>query len=105
MKGRAVSKEDQKLWDALASIGCIACRLDGHVNPWVSIHHIDGRTKKDAHKLVLPLCAGHHQDGAGEDKSLIAVHPYKARFEAKYGSQLELLARAKELAGVEGRHG
>ena len=58
----------------------------------VSIHHIDGRTKPGAHRKVLPLCAGHHQDGTGNDKSRIAVHPYKRRFEARYGSQMELKA-------------
>jgi hypothetical protein len=66
----------------------------------VSIHHIAGRTLPDAHKLVLPLCAGHHQDGTGQDKSMIAVHPYKARFEAKYGTQKELLAEVMQLIGV-----
>jgi hypothetical protein len=40
---------------------------------------------------VLPLCAGHHQDGTGNNKELIAVHPYKARFEARYGAQMKLL--------------
>jgi len=39
---------------------------------------------------VLPLCAGHHQDGTGAP-GLIAVHPYKARFEERYGKQSDLL--------------
>jgi hypothetical protein len=98
MKGRAVTKADQKLWDALASIGCIACRKDGIVNPWIAIHHIDGRSKPGAHQKVLPLCANHHQDnGSG----VIAVHPWKARFEEKYGSQMDLLAECRQLAGLE----
>lgn len=95
MKGRAVSREDQKLWDALASIGCIACRKEGVVNPWVSIHHIQGRTKPGAHKLVLPLCYLHHQGGDGVE--VVSVHPWKARFEAKYGSQMDLLEECKRL--------
>jgi hypothetical protein len=74
-----------------ALVGCIACHLDGRPTDYVSIHHIDGRTKPGCHRLVLPLCAGHHQDGTGNDKELIAVHPFKARFEARYGSQLHLL--------------
>lgn len=98
--GRAVTKADQKLWDALASIGCVACLKDGRVNPWVSIHHIAGRTAPGCHQKVLALCAGHHQQGTGEDKTLVAVHPYKARFEAMYGNQYELLEWAKEKAGV-----
>lgn len=89
---RPVTTEEKALWDRMAAeVGCIACLLDGNENKHVSIHHTDGRTKSGCHKKVLPLCAGHHQDGTGEDKTLIAVHPHKTRFEQRYGSQEELL--------------
>jgi hypothetical protein len=91
MKGTTPTKADKQLWDALAQLGCIACRKHGNFTPDVSIHHIDGRTKPGAHQRVLPLCAGHHQDGTGMPW-LIAVHPYKARFEQTYGKQADLLA-------------
>lgn len=91
-KGRPPTAEEARFMDAIAGLGCAACRKDGWHNPDVSIHHIDGRTKPGAHLLVLPLCAGHHQDGTGPNTTLIAVHPYKARFEARYGTQRELLA-------------
>nr|WP_254045821.1 Ref family recombination enhancement nuclease [Paenalcaligenes hominis] len=90
MKGNSVSADQKRYHDALASLGCIACRLDGNHQPIVSVHHIDGRTKPHAHWLVLALCAGHHQDGTGAP-GLIAVHPWKGRFEARYGNQLCLL--------------
>lgn len=97
---RAVTKDERALWDRMAGeVGCIACRIDGNVNPFVSIHHIDGRTKPECHAKVLPLCAGHHQDGTGNDKSMIAVHPFKARFEARYAPQMELLALVMERIG------
>lgn len=97
MKGRNPSRAEKEFWTLLAEkVGCIACRHDGRVNFHVSIHHIEGRTKVDAHKLVLPLCAGHHQDGTGAP-GLIAVHPYKARFENLYGSQEDLLGECLEL--------
>ena len=92
MKGRAPTADEARFMDAIAGLGCVACRKDGWHNPDVSVHHIDGRTKPGAHLLVLPLCAGHHQDGTGPNTTLIAVHPYKARFEARYGTQRELLA-------------
>lgn len=91
MKGRTPTKSEKHLHNQIAALGCIACRKDGIFTEMVSIHHIDGRTKPDAHKKVLPLCAGHHQDGTGA-AGLIAVHPWKARFETKYGTQSELLA-------------
>lgn len=96
LKGRAPTVAESSFMDAVASLGCIACAKDGKENPLVSLHHIDGRTKPGAHLLVLPLCAGHHQDGTGEDRTMIAVHPYKARFEARYGTQQELLCECIE---------
>lgn len=95
-KQLAVTSEEKVLWDRLAALGCIACMKDGNYQPHVSIHHVDGRTKPGCHKLVLPLCAGHHQDGTGVP-GLIAVHPWKARFEKIYGAQLDLVAECMEL--------
>ena len=91
---RAVSALEKVYWNRLANeVGCIACRLAGRATSnYVSIHHIDGRTKPGCHSLVLPLCAGCHQQGCGNDPSLIAVHPNRKRFEAMYGLQRELKA-------------
>lgn len=101
MKGRAVNKKEKAYHDALVSIvGCIACRHDGNVNHYCSIHHIDGRTKPGAHMNVLSLCAGHHQKGTGIP-GLIAVHPDKAMFEAKYGKQSELQAECNRILELE----
>jgi hypothetical protein len=91
-KQRAVSADEKLLWDRLATeIGCVACMLDHRRNTHVSIHHVDGRTKPGCHKLVLPLCAPHHQQDDTDPLQRIAVHPNKARFEARYGSQAELM--------------
>jgi hypothetical protein len=91
MNGRAPTDAEKQLHDRLArEIGCIACLLDGRRNLTVSIHHTDGRTKPGAHRRVLPLCAGHHQHGTGAP-GLIAVHPWKRRFENRYGKQEDLL--------------
>lgn len=97
MKGCTPTKAELALHHDIAGLGCIACRMDGRINPWVSIHHIDGRTKPDAHKLVLALCAEHHQHNDLDPLGRIGVHPYKARFEGKYGSQHALLAFTMEL--------
>lgn len=87
--------KEKAYWDRLANeIGCIACLQDGIKNNMVSIHHCDGRTKKGAHMKVLPLCASHHQTG-GQDAP--SIHPWKARFEAKYGTQEELMIMCRNL--------
>ena len=95
MKGRAPSADQKRLHDMLASeIGCIACAKDGMYTPHVSIHHIDGRTKPHAHWLVLPVCGPHHQDAG--IPGVPAIHPWKTRFEAKYGTQRDLLRECIE---------
>jgi len=98
VKGKAPTKAEKCFHDRLCALGCIACRNDGRFNPMVSVHHIDGRTKKGAHMNVLSLCAGHHQQGTGAP-GLIAVHPYKAQFERMYGTQESLLAQSMDLLG------
>jgi hypothetical protein len=99
MKGRAPTKAELELHHEMAGLGCCACLLDGRVNPWVSIHHIDGRTKPDAHRKVLALCGPHHQQDDTDQLGRIAVHPNKARFEALYGTQESLLAMTMERLG------
>lgn len=96
---RSVTKADRELWHRIAGLGCCACAIDGNENPFVSIHHVDGRTKAGCHALVLPLCAEHHQQDDTDKLQRIAIHPNKARFEQKYGTQAELLALVMERLG------
>lgn len=101
MKGRNRNASEKRFHDLLCSVvGCVACRKTGDFNPYVSVHHIDGRTKPHAHWLVIPLCAHHHQD-LGFSAEFIPVHPFKARFEEAYGKQADLLRECIELL-IEG---
>lgn len=91
MKGKKPNNAENYYHNQLCElVGCIACRIDGNLNFYVSVHHIDGRTKPMAHMKVLPLCAEHHQQNDGDPMQRIAVHPNKARFEEKYGRQMYL---------------
>ena len=92
-----MTKAEKQYLDRVANIGCIACLIDGYHQPLVSIHHCDGRTKPGAHMKVLGLCAGHHQDGTGNDKNMLAIHPFKRKFCEKYGSQESLIQKTDEL--------
>ena len=78
--------------DAVRGLGCIVCAPYGF-RP-AAIHHVDGKTKPDAHFKVLPLCWDHHQ-GGNDDGAFISRHPYKARFEAAYGTETELLIQVE----------
>lgn len=100
-KQRAVTAEEKTLWNRMATeIGCIACWIDGVFNSFVSIHHIDGRTKPGCHKKVLPVCAPHHQRDDSDPAGRISIHPDKKRFEQRYGSQYDLLAMVLKQLGA-----
>lgn len=98
MRGRAPSAAERKWMDAVARLGCCACRKLGVEQPEVSLHHIDGRTKPGAHMRVIPLCATHHQLGKPEG-DWVSVHPWKRSFEARFGTQAELLEECRALVG------
>lgn len=101
---RAVTPQEKELWGRLANeIGCIACMKDGRRNTYVSIHHVDGRTKPGCHQRVLPLCAQHHQRDDTDPLQRIAVHPDQGRFEKRYGSQLELVDECMTLLNWIGK--
>ncbi len=101
MKGRHPTADEARFMDQVGALGCIACAKDGIVNPWVSLHHIDGRTKPGAHMLVLPLCAPHHQQDDTDPVGRLSVHGHKAQFTECYGTELELLAEVKQRLGGE----
>lgn len=83
----------------------MACRIwhdTEHLNH-VSIHHILGRSDSWKHWYVIPLCAGHHQDGTGNPALKgLAVHPWKARFEKRYGDQESLWLKSLEILVEQG---
>jgi len=92
MKGKTRTKADIDFQDKIAQIGCIVCLNQGIENYHVSVHHIDGRSKKGSHKKVLPLCGPHHQQGDNrKPKQWFTLHVNKTEFEAAYGTQEELL--------------
>ncbi len=94
MKGRNPTKAEKMHMDSVRSLGCIVCRNQGK-NINAEIHHTVGKTKPNAHFLVLPLCPQHHRYGRHEEP--ISRHPYKKRFENAYGTEEELLKQVEEL--------
>lgn len=103
MKGRTPTADEKRFMDAITTLGCIACAKDGIANSHISIHHIAGRTAPGAHFLVLPLCEFHHQQDDTDPLGRISVHGNKVRFEARYGTQMELLAEAKSKLSETGK--
>jgi hypothetical protein len=94
MQGRTPTKAEAAWMSKARQLGCIICIKERKTAPWATppeytaIHHIEGKTKPEAHFLTLPLCPAHHQTGPD------ALHRNKAKFEAKFGTQKDLLIEA-----------
>lgn len=99
--GKYAPNAEERAWmDAIVAHGCIACRIDGHGFTPPAVHHILRAGRRIGHLFTLPLCQpGHHMDGLA--KGVISRHPYKARFEAHYGTELELLAKLQALLATD----
>lgn len=92
---RPPTREEAAWMDAITALGCIACRLDGHYGTPGAVHHILRGGVRMGHLYTICLCdPGHHQNG-GPDK--ISRHPWKTRFEDRYGSEALLLEKSREL--------
>ncbi len=90
--GKRAPNAHERAWmDWIVSRGCVCCALDGMPSRPAAVHHILRGGLRMGHLFTLPLCdPGHHQQGA--PLGLISRHPWKARFEARYSTELELLA-------------
>ena len=95
MKGRTPTASELKHMSRVSELGCIACYKMGFKFVPCEIHHTEGKTKKDAHFKVLPLCYEHHRKGTEENPT--SRHPWKKRFEKEYGTEKELLELVERL--------
>ena len=81
--------------ERITELGCCVCLREFRVHSPAEIHHINGKTKMGAHLQTLPLCFRHHRGGEDHDK-YSSRHPYKFRFEKRYGTEEELLEWTRE---------
>lgn len=104
---RTPTAEERRWMDFIVGYGCIACRLDGWQSQGLpcAVHHIVDGGRRLGHLFTLPLCdPGHHQNGERFGIGIVSRHPWKARFEEKYGTEQQLLEiLRKEYAAQSGR--
>jgi len=84
----------------VAALGCVVCRNEGLGETPAQAHHINCGTmgRKASDFETIPLCPTHHQySGHGH----IAVHDGLESFEARYGSERELLAQVLIELGID----
>ena len=96
MLGRTPTKSEKKWMDSLSELGCIVCRLHMDCYSPAEIHHIQGSRKPGCHLLTLPLCYQHHREGV-KNNLYVSRHPYKTEFVKRYGTEMDLLEKVKEL--------
>ena len=95
--GKRTPTVAEKAWmDSITALGCIACHVDGHPDTPGAVHHILSGGRRMGHMHTICLCQpGHHMDGQQAGK--VSRHPFKARFEAQYGSESDLLDLTQQL--------
>jgi len=102
MKGRKPTALELRHIDKTAQLGCIASITSKLIMPFtecpaLDIHHLLGKTKKNAHFLVLPLLPqAHNYMHPG------SLHNNKAVFEKRYGTERELWHKVQALIYPQG---
>lgn len=103
--GKVAPTVEERAWlDWIVAYGCVACRIDGFGVVPPAVHHLLRGGRRIGHLFSLPLCdPGHHQNG--QQRGMVSRHPWRARFEQRYGSEQFLLdkLRAERAASVEPR--
>ena len=77
---------------AVAALGCLICAMPAEVH---HIRHQVGAGRRASHFKTIPLCPTHHRLG----NHGVAIHAGKKTWEAKFGTELELLEKVKGLLG------
>jgi hypothetical protein len=96
-QGKVPPTAAEKAWmDRAQAHGCVVCLLQTGTRMPAEIHHIKAGDRRMGHLFTLPLCTAHHRGGEREG-AFISRHPWKARFEQAYGTELELLAILQNL--------
>ena len=87
---KPATKAEREHMGKVAALGCQACAVLGYPDTPCEIHHLD---RARIHTRVIGLCAYHHRHGGHGE----AVHNGTPTWEAKFGTQEELLAKVLTL--------
>lgn len=93
---KSATKAEQKHMNYVQELGCIVCQLHHNKFSPACIHHVLDTGRRKGHMFVLPLCFNHHQ-GGHDNEICVSRHPYKDRFEARYGTEESLLKKVAEM--------
>lgn len=94
---KPTSAESAHIFRVVAA-GCIVCRNLGYGETPAEAHHIGNGTmgKRADNYSVIALCPNHHRYGGHG----VAVHAGRKEFEARYGTERELLEQTRRELGL-----
>lgn len=78
------------------ALGCIVCHIEGKGETPAEIHHMLSGGRRMGEMYVLPLCYWHHRSGR-DDAEVTSRDHNQRRFEARYGTEMELLSKVREM--------
>lgn len=93
------TKAEKQHLGRVAALGCIVCRNEGFGETPACCHHIragQGMGQRASDFEVIPLCGIHHQQGGHG----VAIHAGQKAWEARYGTERELLTQVRQLLGI-----
>lgn len=91
-----MTKSEKQYQDSVRFLGCICCRLFMNIFSPCEIHHLLRGGRRIGEDYVLGLCQIHHR-GQINTPEAVSRHPWRREFEARYGTELELLEKTREL--------
>lgn len=92
------TKAEREHLNAVASLGCCVCYLQGNEDTPAEIHHIrdgQGISQRAHYTETIGLCPIHHRLGDGTAKTgyQIGYHMNPTEFEARYRTERDLLTQ------------
>lgn len=88
------TKAELRHMDAVARLGCVVCRNLGYGFSPCEIHHVrmgNGMAQRAIHLDTIGLCPAHHRIGGHG----VALHAGQRTWEAKFGTEAELLEQVR----------
>lgn len=87
-------KARRQRFQDLQQLGCVVCWREYGCQTPAEIHHLKGAQwsgmgKRASDEHTIPLCPAHHRTGAHD--GTVGYHQSPSSFEARYGTQAELL--------------
>ncbi len=99
-----MTKADRERFEKLQRLGCVCCRKAGSGYRAPDIHHVLSGGRRMGHQYTLPLCPDHHRWPGHKNGAVVgpSLADGSKKFEAYWGTQLELLAEVNALIGQSG---